>query len=246
MVQRLIRRREKGGGGRTKRERRQRSDPWGVWDMKHMGGNNLSKTKRASAQEDWAWTKTIARIEELGRSRNKLLTKSTVDTVVAIAVGIMTVTERLFPPGTVPSVRENSNKDLRVPDAESLLVFLKQARKVYREAHCHTSQRGRRTEEIDAFMTLLKLSSESGGMPTQGEMVRALMGINLSQNTAYKYAKLYRLSLRWSRDQTQFTDAERQWFAKNKGINSWKRLYCMRLYLHHKRLLEETGGSELF
>ncbi len=210
--------------------------------MKAVGGKNLSKTKRASAPEDRALSKTLAGVEKIGRSPNKVMR------LAAAMEGMTAVAERLSPPGTVPSFREDSNKYLRVPDVETLEDFLKQAKKVYREAHSHTPQRGRPTWEIDAFYTLLELSSKSGGVPTQGKMVSTLMEkpIKLSKNTAYRYAKLYRLSLRWSRGQIQFTDAERQWIAKNKGTDSWSTLNLIRLYLRYKRRWEEEGGDEMF
>ena len=209
---------------------------------------NLSKTKQTSAQEDRARSKTLAKVVQLGRSLCKPLPQSDarLGELVALSVGIGAIMRQLSPPGTVPSFDPYSNKYLRVPDAETLATFLKQARQVYRKAHDNTSRRGRPSDEENAFMSLLQLEREQGCVPSQGEIIRTLMELKLSGNTAYKYAKLYRLSLRWTRDQTQLTETEQKWFARNNGIDSCWRLYWMRLYLHHKCKLEEMGGSELF
>lgn len=218
-----------------------------VKSKKHIHGNHLSKPEWTSSQEDRAWSKALAKVEELGRIlSSSTLTKSTVDTVVATTVGAMAVLEKLLPSSTVQSLRQNSKKYLRVADAESLADFLKLAKQVYRKIHSHAPKRGRRPEEINAFMCLLRLSTEASSEPTQAEMVKTLMALNLSKNTAYKYAKLYLLSLRWDRNYTQFTQAERRWFIKNKGIASWSNLFWMSGYLHYKRQLDERGGSELF
>lgn len=202
--------------------------------------------KQSTNDEDRAWMKALTEIEELGRSlSNPPLTKSTVDTMVAIAVGSMAVVQNIFPPGTIPSIRQDPIEYLRVPDAETLSVFLKQAKEVYRKTHGRALKRGRRPEEMNAFMTLLRYGSSQQGVTTQGEMVKALMEQNLSKNTAYKYAKLYHLSLRWSRGQAQFTDAERQWLTQNKETDLWRKWRLLD-YLNRKRQLEEMGGSELF
>jgi hypothetical protein len=106
---------------------------------------------------------------------------------------------------------------LSVPDASSEKEFIKKAKQVYREAHSPHKKRGRGSEESDAIMCLAKLPVESAKSPTQGEMVKALIKLKLSKNTAYKYAKLYGLS---RRGPSRFTDKDRQWLAKNMGRES--------------------------
>lgn len=213
--------------------------------MTNMEGEHLSKMYRASQNDAPAMSRTIAVLEEFGRSLSDTqLTDDTVDSVVALGLGTMTVLQKLFPPGTVPSIRKDY---LQVADGESLEGFLERAKEAYREAHGHTPKRGRKTEDIDAFMTLLELSAKSKDILKQNEMVKALMKINsLSKNTSYKYAKLFLLSLRWTPDQTKFTDAERLWFAKNNGFVSRSRLWWMSRYLNRLHRLEEIGGAELF
>ena len=189
--------------------------------MKYVGEKNLSATKQDSAQLDREWVETLAKVEDLGRSLIKPSPEDdpTVTKGVALGVGVSEVMKILFPPGTV--------RHLSVPDASSLVVFLKQAKKVYRETHNLNRRRGRRSEEALAIKNLNTLSDELGRQPTRGQMVTALMKLNLSKNTAHKYARLYRLSKQHG---TRFSKADRQWLCKNFGSESLSQLWWIERY----------------
>lgn len=109
---------------------------------------------------------------------------------------------------------------LSVPDAWTENEFIENAKQVYRSAHIHNRKRGRRSEEGFAIHNLIKLSHELGLQPTQGAMIKSLMKLNLSKNTAGRYARLYKLYCLSRQDIVRFSQADQQWLCKEFGSES--------------------------
>jgi len=106
---------------------------------------------------------------------------------------------------------------LSVPDAETEKEFVEKAKQVYREAHIPVLKPGRRSEENFAIGHLMMLSHQLGPQPTQGAMIKTL---NLSKNTAVKYARLYKLYRLSTQDIALFSQVDKQWLCKEFGAES--------------------------
>lgn len=109
---------------------------------------------------------------------------------------------------------------LSVPDAQTEKEFLENARQVYRAAHPPHLKPGRPSEENLAIDHLMRLSDELGPQPTQGAMIKSLKMLNLSENTAVRYARLYKLYCLSTQDIALFSQVDKQWLCKEFGAES--------------------------
>ncbi|HSL03648.1 MAG TPA: hypothetical protein VK901_08935, partial [Nitrospiraceae bacterium] len=98
--------------------------------------------------------------------------------------------------------------------------FINNAKQVYRLAHISKRKRGRRSEECFAFEHLAKLSDELGRQPTKGVMTKTLINLNLSKNTAGRYAKLYQLSCLSNEERAQLSQSDQRWLREEFGSDS--------------------------
>ena len=103
---------------------------------------------------------------------------------------------------------------------ENETEFLKTARQVYRAAHPPHLKSGRPSEENLAIDHLMKISDELGPQPTQGAMIKSLRMLNLSKNTAVRYARLYKLYRLSTQDIALFSQVDKQWLRKKFGAES--------------------------
>ena len=137
-------------------------------------------------------------------------------------------------------------KCLSVPDAWTEKEFIRNATRVYREAHIPTLKRGPRPKEATSIQYLHKLSDELGQELTQYKMIQSLIDDRIcSVNTAGKYAKLYRFSCLSNEGRAQLSQTDQQWLRKNFGSESLSPAWWMdRSHQWFEAVISSSGVGE--
>jgi len=156
----------------------------------------------------------LAYLEKLGRELDPSLADDVSGSIGALILGW----NEFFP--QLREYEESHPPTLLVPDPGSLVGFLKNARKVYREAHPPNTKRGPKFSEGRVLSWIADLEHKLKRQPTRKEIIAHITDKDqcrsnpVSQRTADKIVKLYHL-LNSKKLKLSKTDA--QWLKKNFG-----------------------------